>query len=233
MRVIVLALVAFIVLPSAARAQSSGAYVIPSVPAPRDPLPRFTIAPRGGVLPSVGLPLPQLGLRPPPAPSPLTPHNHGGGSFQGPHWPVMVFYVPQAPAAAWLSDPTSKPIDRIPPTGRLILEVEPKDAQVFADGYYVGTSEDFDAGRGGGVLDAGIHRLDVSATGYDPVTVDLKITAGQSLTYRAALQSLPPPLPVPPTTFYLIPGCYLGNVPPKDARLPASCDQSRTLTWQR
>jgi hypothetical protein len=33
-----------------------------------------------------------------------------------------------------------------------------------------------------------------------------------------------------PTTFYFIPGCYAGNVPPKDAGLPATCDQTRVIT---
>jgi hypothetical protein len=32
---------------------------------------------------------------------------------------------------------------------------------------------------------------------------------------------------------YIVPGCYIGNVPPQDAGLPASCDLSRTITIQR
>ena len=116
--------------------------------------------------------------------------------------------------------------------GRLVLDVSPADAQVFADGYYVGVPADFSGERGGGVLDAGVHRIDLSAPGYEPMTVDLRVTPGQAVTYRAALKAFPPPVAVPPSTFYLIPGCYMGNIPPKDARLPASCDQSRTITWR-
>jgi len=46
----------------------------------------------------------------------------------------------------------------------------------------------------------------------------------------------PAPLPVPeppkvaslhPDTFYVIPGCYAGNRPPKPARLPKGCDASK------
>ena len=43
----------------------------------------------------------------------------------------------------------------------------------------------------------------------------------------------PPPF-VAPTgsrTLYLIPGCYLGNVPPEADRLPAGCDISRLKTY--
>ena len=51
--------------------------------------------------------------------------------------------------------------------GRLVLEVEPADAQIFADGYYVGVPADFSAARGGVPLEAGVHRIDVSAPGYE------------------------------------------------------------------
>ena len=64
------------------------------------------------------------------------------------------------------------------------------------------------------------------------MSVDVRITAGQSVTYRAGLKALPPAVAVPSTTFYLIPGCYMGNIPPKDAHLPSTCDQSRAITWQ-
>ena len=37
------------------------------------------------------------------------------------------------------------------------------------------------------------------------------------------------PAPIARKPFYFIPGCYLGDVPPKDAGLPASCDQSKTV----
>ena len=29
---------------------------------------------------------------------------------------------------------------------------------------------------------------------------------------------------------YLIPGCYMGNVPPQEVKLPAGCDASRVTT---
>jgi hypothetical protein len=29
---------------------------------------------------------------------------------------------------------------------------------------------------------------------------------------------------------YVIPGCYMGNVPPQDLKLPAGCDLSKVTT---
>ena len=116
--------------------------------------------------------------------------------------------------------------------GRVILDIAPATAQIFVDGYYVGVSEDFTTGRGGGLLEAGPHHIDISADRHEPVAFELMVSADHAVTYRAALKGLPPQGAVPPTTFYLIPGCYMGNIPPRDARLPPSCDQTRAVTWK-
>jgi hypothetical protein len=225
-------------LASTVAAQSPKAYVLPSVPAPRDPVPHFTIAPRGAPLGPVGLPLPHIGLRPstPVRIDQLPPGHHGGGFYS---WP-MVFYVSQPfvetvahePAPPPIESYGSAPAERSAMPGRLVLDIVPADAQIYADGYYVGVPGDFSLDRGGGVFDAGNHRLDVSAPGYEPVSVDMRVTSGQVVTYRAALKPLPPPVSAPPSTYYLIPGCYMGNIPPKDARLPDSCDKNRAIIWR-
>jgi hypothetical protein len=94
-------------------------------------------------------------------------------------------------------------------------------------------------------LDAGPHQVEIRADGYQPVGVAVRIEPGGVVTLRRALQPLavtPSPLPAPAASaapvapasiprkpFYYIPGCYLGDVPPKDAGLPPSCDQSKTV----
>ena len=219
------AVLAMLIASATAHAQSRTPHPIQSVPAPRDPLPRFTIAPRGGILGPVGLPLPQIGLQPPPNSIARGRRGRHGVFFP---WPVMVFYVPQ-PVVEAVAAPT--PAEKLQTFGRLILDVEPADAQVFADGYYIGVPGDFGAARGGGLLETGAHRIDVSAAGYEPMALDVRVTAGQPVTVRAALKRLPAPAVVPRTTFYLIPGCYMGNIPPHEARLPPTCDQSRVISW--
>lgn len=239
MRPAVLVLAAVIALPSVVNGQSNRGYVFPNAPARPDPPPHFTIAPRGSLLPRTDVPLPQHGLRPWPRP-PVQVQPFGDiGYFP---WPMMVFYVPQSVVAVQGSggvfaslaaktppDPISQP--QRPAPGRLVLDLAPATAHVYVDGYYAGTPDDFAAVRGGGFVEAGPHRLDISADGHEPVVVDLMVTAGRPVTYRASLKALPPQSKVPPTTFYLIPGCYMGNIPPKDANLPATCDQSRARTW--
>ncbi len=127
------------------------------------------------------------------------------------------------------------------PHGTLRLDV-PTDphAQVYVDGLFAGTLSELPADV---ELTEGAHRIELRAAGYQALTVNVMITAGRSITYRGALAAAASPIvpaaapaaappPPPPATVYLIPGCYLGNVPPQDAGLPASCDLSRVTTFQ-
>ena len=68
-----------------------------------------------------------------------------------------------------------------------------------------------------------------------PVTriVEVEVPARQ-----AAVEPSPPPRePEPPfvptgdRTLYVIPGCYVGNVPPTDVNLPATCDLAKLTTF--
>jgi hypothetical protein len=128
---------------------------------------------------------------------------------------------------------------------RLILDVHPPTAQVFSDGYYIGIPEDFRFEDGGAILEPGPHRIDIIARDYEPVTFDVNLARRQSATFRRTLTPIGSPLqpvtgsavkaqaaPKQPVTFYLIPGCYMGNVPPKDANLPATCDIARVVSFK-
>jgi hypothetical protein len=118
----------------------------------------------------------------------------------------------------------------VPPlsTGLLRLAVTPAGAQVFVDSYYVGTVEDVNAQR---VLEleAGPHRLEIRAPQYQTLAVDLRIQPLETVTYRGALEPTraapaPPPAAGAPTVMYVIPNCYMGNLPPRQSRLPSGCD---------
>jgi len=207
---------------------------------PRDPAPRFSIPPRGTVgLPQIGLPLPQIGLPPHGVQVPTTDRRGGGRHRHGwsAPWPAVVYFVPQYVAPIALASepvPIEVEVEKPAATGRLILDEQPENAQVFVDGYYAGVPEDFSVARGGGVIEAGSHRIDLSAPGYEPLALDLKIAPDQSVTYRQTLKPITKltDVPGPPTTFYLIPGCYMGNVHPKEARLPATCDLGRVVEFR-
>jgi len=112
--------------------------------------------------------------------------------------------------------------------GYLRLEVEPESAQVFVDGLFAGTVSDFRR-SGGGTLDAGPHRVEFRADGYDAQSVELRIRPNDVLSYRGTLTRLDarPELRAaagPPKTFYVIPRCYAGTSRPRADQLLPGCD---------
>jgi hypothetical protein len=167
--------------------------------------------------------------------------------------PTVIYFVPpygfvpaygvDYPQTLGLPAKSSGREHQTPPTGRLRLELQPGLVpQVYIDGYYVGTLDDVNAEL---PLDVGRHRLELRADGYENLELDVQIFSGRSTTYRGTLKAVEPvsvpvqEIPAPtqvsprtPATIYFIPGCYLGDVPPKDAGLPAGCDASGAITFK-
>ena len=171
-----------------------------------------------------------------------------------PSWPTLIYLVPVVgwgspflPSAPDSDTATGagKARDREPtPPGRVRLELQSGVVpQVYVDGYFVGTLDEVNDTL---PLDAGPHTLELRADGYERLELNIQVFPGRSTTYRGALRPVPqqsvPRQEVPvstevfppasPTTIYLIPGCYLGNVPPRDVRLPSGCDAAGVVTMK-
>jgi hypothetical protein len=253
-------------LSAGAAAQSSVSALAswPPLPPIGLPLPSITspLAPIGFPLSSIGV-APQIGT-----------HPRGGWPSRGrdrdhPRFdpksrfrsqPTFVYMFPmygwgiQPPVVATsivaTPYPYLAPAQDERPVGILRLELQAAGAamQLYVDGYFVGTPDEINRDL---TLEAGPHRIEIRAPGYETITFDVRIVADRSITYRATLQrvaaqpqpqpSVDPPAgpaqaalqPAPtaaPSTFYFIPGCYIGNVPPEKVELPATCDMSRLIT---
>jgi hypothetical protein len=184
----------------------------------------------------VGLPLPPIGLQTPAR----RPHrSRRYAPVRVIPWPQVVL-VPGGAATRPGADLAPPPAPAIVAKGSLVLDVQPATAQVFVDGFYTGVAGDFSGHRGGVFLDAGPHAIDLSEPGYEPVRFDVKISPNEAVVYRRPLTSSgdtapaaasQPPAARSPTKIYMIPGCYVGNVPPWDADLPATCDLTQTRTF--
>ena len=73
------------------------------------------------------------------------------------------------------------------PTGELRIQVRPRDAQVFIDGAYAGTVDDFDGTFQSLRLEEGEYQVEIVLPGFEPLTFDVQITPGEKVTYKGDL----------------------------------------------
>jgi hypothetical protein len=72
--------------------------------------------------------------------------------------------------------------------GSLRLKIKPRDAQVFVDGYYVGVVDEFDGVFQRLHIEAGPHRIEVSAPGFEPLTFDVRVRFDETTNLEGELQ---------------------------------------------
>jgi hypothetical protein len=138
-------------------------------------------------------------------------------------------YFPSAIPGAAVTQPAS-PVEpaRDEPVGYLRLRVEPRTAEVYVDGAYAGTVDEF-GGTAQRLLPAGIHRVELVAPGFETFTVDVRIPDNDTITFardldRATDRPAAPAAPaVPHKAMYIVPRCYVGDTPPRASDLPAGC----------
>jgi PEGA domain len=78
------------------------------------------------------------------------------------------------------------------PHGNLWLAVGPVTAQVYVDGFYVGTVEDSHRTPEGLNLAAGWHRLEFRALGYETPAVNVTIEANRMVSHQGELRPTRP-----------------------------------------
>lgn len=75
--------------------------------------------------------------------------------------------------------------------GELRLQLSPRDAQVYVDGYYAGTVDDYDGTFQSLKLESGAYKIEIVAPSYETTIFDVRINAGQKTTYREDLRRIP------------------------------------------
>ena len=97
---------------------------------------------------------------------------------------VMGRPVPQDPDAE--SGPPPGYDGQLLAFGGVRLRIEPRDAQVFVGGYFVGTVDDFDSGKGL-PLESGPQDIEIKADGYEPLQLKVRILPDETITYEGDL----------------------------------------------
>jgi len=80
--------------------------------------------------------------------------------------------------------------DRYRDVGGLRLKVKPEHGQVYVDGYYVGEVDDFDGIFQKLPIEAGAHRIEIRAPGYETVQFEVMVIAGETVTYKGDLKRM-------------------------------------------
>jgi len=72
-------------------------------------------------------------------------------------------------------------------SGGLQLDIEPRRALVYVDGWYVGVVDQFSGYYRHLDLAAGPHTIEILAIDYEPLAFDIAISPGRTTTYRGSL----------------------------------------------
>jgi hypothetical protein len=75
--------------------------------------------------------------------------------------------------------------------GGVTFEVTPGEAQIYCDGQYVGVVSSFDGTQQPLTLPVGNHHVELRANGYETVSFDVNVLAGQVVPYRGDMQPRP------------------------------------------
>jgi hypothetical protein len=69
--------------------------------------------------------------------------------------------------------------------GGVRIEGAVRNAEVYVDGYYAGIVDDFDGAFQRLELESGAHAIEIRAPGFPPLTYDVNVQPGQTLTLHA------------------------------------------------
>jgi hypothetical protein len=75
--------------------------------------------------------------------------------------------------------------------GSVRLKVQPRDAEVFVDGYFAGMVDDFDGVFQSLKLDSGAYKIEVRKDGFEPLQFDVRVQPGRTITFRGELRARP------------------------------------------
>jgi hypothetical protein len=121
------------------------------------------------------------------------------GVFSNSFWPMYGSGYGQAnysygygAASPYSAYGVTSPFDDFGDTGSLRLQVEPKDAEVYVDGYYAGIVDDFDGHFQHLDLSPRPHHVEIRAPGYQPLVFDIVIQPHQKSDYRGRLLTSTP-----------------------------------------
>lgn len=78
------------------------------------------------------------------------------------------------------------------PYGGIRIDLPQRDAEVWADGYFAGTVDNFDGSMQQLNLTPGTHRIEVRDRGFEAASFEVNVEPGRTVTYRTSLRPATP-----------------------------------------
>lgn len=78
------------------------------------------------------------------------------------------------------------------PYGGVRIDLPQRDAEVYVDGYFTGTVDNFDGVLQQANIEAGPHRIEIREPGFETISFDVNVEPGRTITYRASMRPLRP-----------------------------------------
>jgi hypothetical protein len=75
--------------------------------------------------------------------------------------------------------------------GAVRLKVKPRDAEVYVDGYFAGSVDDFDGVFQSLKLDTGGYRIEIRKAGFETLQFDVHVQPDRTITYRGEMIATP------------------------------------------
>jgi hypothetical protein len=126
-----------------------------------------------------------------------SPYYWYGGFYGGYYSYPFYFSVGVGPYAPYHYGYPYYPWYPYDPAASLRLQVTPREAEVFVDGSYAGTVDDFDGTFQRLRLIPGEHTVELFLSGRRMLTQTIYLQPGKTFTMRAALEALAPGEPAP------------------------------------
>ena len=111
------------------------------------------------------------------------PYPYYGYSYYDPYYTGAFYWSNHA----WQSGAYYNGGNAASDLGKLRLDMQPREAEVYIDGYYAGVVDDFDGRLQGLRLETGNYRVQVTLPGFAPLDFDVHVQPGRTTTYRGEL----------------------------------------------
>jgi hypothetical protein len=74
------------------------------------------------------------------------------------------------------------------PYGGLRIDLPQRDAEVYVDGYFVGTVDNFDGAAQQANLEAGPHQIEIRSPEFETIHFSVNVEPGRTITYRGSMR---------------------------------------------